>query len=291
MPSRATATGHDAGEALVVGAGGFIGSHLIRALQHTGDTMPGSGGEPPPAKTVYFVAGRVTPSSAERSPEQITAEIASFRALLTSVACEDRPPRVVFASSGGTIYAPAGQPPYREDDAVAPNNAYGDMKLAMEQLLLTHPGVEPVVVRLANVYGPGQRPRRGLGVVAHWIHAVAHGQPIVVYGDPCSSRDFLYIDDAVDLLVRLHCADQVPTVVNAGCGVPVSLEQLARLILDAAGRQDLPTSRSAGRAVDRLHVWLDVERARVELGWQPRTSIREGLARTWASAVAEHVGR
>lgn len=274
------------GNAVVVGGRGFIGSHLVTALQRADCARTSHASSSTTVKTVFFVAGRVTPSSASQHLEQVAAELDAFRRLLATVACEAKPPRLVLASSGGTIYSPSGQPPYREDDQVGPNNAYGAMKLEMERILLAHPGVEPVAVRLANIYGPGQRPRRGLGVIAHWIHAVAQAQPLVLHGHPDSTRDYLYIDDAVNLLLRIHNAPSTPRIINAGSGSPTSLDRLARLVLQTAGRPNLPITYSASRPVDRMHVWLDIKRARTALGWVPRTSLHDGLTRTWAHAAA-----
>lgn len=273
-------TGSSRGPTLVVGGGGFIGSHLVSALPRAARLIA-RGVVGLPAATVFFVAGRVTPSRAPQHPDQVAAELASFRQLLRNVARRAQPPRVVLASSGGTIYAPTDRPPCREGDPVGPNNAYGVMKLEMERMLLTHPGVEPVVVRLANIYGPGQQPRRGLGVVAHWLDAVRRSQPIVLHGHPDSTRDYLYVDDAIDLLLRINEADRVPPVLNAGSGASTSLARLAGLVREITGRPDAPVVCSGSRTVDRMHVRLDIARAQAALKWVPRVPIREGLARTW----------
>jgi UDP-glucose 4-epimerase len=274
--------------AAVIGEHGFIGSHLSRALRLAGFPLMSTGPEGSSAslavRTVYFVAGRVTPSSATQQPGQVVAEIESFRHLLMSVAREPHPPRVVLASSGGTMYASTNPPPYREDHPLGPDNAYGQMKLEMESMLRGQRGIEPVIVRLANVYGPGQQPRRGLGVVAHWMHALGHGEPITVQGHPDSTRDYIYVNDAVDLLVRIHQIAMVQPVLNAGSGTPTPLGELARLVLQAAGCADGQIRYGPARAVDRMHTWLDIDLARATLRWAPRTSLTEGLSQTWAKA-------
>jgi UDP-glucose 4-epimerase len=288
MPRR-TSTERCLGAAVVFGANGFIGSHLGRALRLAGYPMMPCASEatPPPqdTQTVYFMAGRVTPSVAAHHPEGVAAEVEAFRRVLGSVQCRSRPPRVVLASSGGTVYAPSCRPPYREDHPTAPNNTYGLMKLEMESILRAQAGVEPVIVRLANVYGPGQQARRGLGVIAHWIDALGRGQPIALHGHLDTTRDYLYIDDVIDLLVRIHAARDLPQILNAGSGTPTALAELARLTLETSGRPDLPIRRAPARAADRMHVWLDIGLARSTLGWAPRTSLREGLRRTWACAA------
>ena len=241
--------------AAVVGAGGFLGTHLCQALRLGGYpviTLQAGQEMPCDVTTVFFVAGRVTPANATESADLVAAELAAFRQTLDAAHCAGRSRRVVLASSGGTLYAQSCQPPYREGHPVAPNNAYGAMKLAMESMLLARGGIEPVAVRLANLYGPGQRARRGLGVVAHWIDALGAGRSITVLGEPDSTRDYLYSDDAVNLFVRLHSASQVPAVVNAGSGAPTTLAELARLMLDAAQCTNRQIHYAPSRAADRM---------------------------------------
>ncbi len=279
------------GPVAVVGAG-FIGGHLARALDQAGHplqvcTAPGM--LPTPGmRTVYWTAGRVAP--AHQDPSLVTAEVTAFGEFLDTVADPAHPPRVVLASSGGTVYSPTAPPPYREDDPLDPNNPYGAMKQQMEHMLLTHTDITPVVVRFANVYGPGQQPRRGLGVIAHWLDALRHGDPITMTGDPCSTRDYLYIDDATAILLRLHTAEVVPQIVNAGSGTPTALRDLAQLTLDTTGiTQQLRPSPA--RSADRLHVWLDIHRAQDTLSWTPTTTLPDGLRHTWLAAGTHHRGQ
>lgn len=288
MPARPVA---------VLGADGFIGSHLSRALGGAGHPVERftsarpayAGSRPAPgllhAGTVVFAATRLSPAAAEHDPDRVHAELRLFAGLLRALRAVSPPPRVVLLSSGGTVYSPLHPPPYREEDPVAPNNAYGRMKAAMERMLLSDGYVEPVVARLSNVYGPGQRARRGQGVIAHWLQALSQGQPPVVHGAPGSVRDYLYVADAVDALVRVHDAGSVPAVLNVGSGVPVSLADLARLTCAAAGLSGAAVRCAAGRPVDRHSVWLETGRARAALGWSARTPLTVGLARTWSSVL------
>jgi UDP-glucose 4-epimerase len=284
------------GQAAVVGGSGFIGSHLVRALRRAGIPVTSFttarpawfGPEPAPevlhASTIFFLAGTVTPVTAGVYPSHVEAELRMFEQFLAAVRRAPTPSRIVLSSSGGTVYASDGQPPYSEDDAVGPTNSYGAMKLDMERALLAQPSVEPVVLRLANVYGQGQRPRRGQGVIAHWLHAAAQGWPLVLHGDPASTRDYVYIDDTVDLLVRVHRSQRPPpAVINVGSGSPTTLARLAQLIIEVTGSSDRLLTPCQGRPVDRSHVWLDVHRAGESLGWAPRTALPEGLRQTWIS--------
>ena len=280
--------------AAVIGAAGFIGSRLTARLTALGadpvgfttETPFAVGTEPAPAlreaRTVYFVAGSVTPGSAERHPERAAAHRALFRGLLDCLAAAGRHPRVVLASSGGTVYDPGFPPPYAEDSPVAPASAYGRVKLELEEDLLARAGdLTPVVLRLGNVYGPGQRLRTGQGVVAYWLDAAANGRPLTVYGDPETTRDYVYVDDVVDVLVDLHHAGPLPPVLNVGSGVPVSLATLLRTVEKAVTDRTLDVRYEPGRWFDRRDTWLDVALARRVLGWTARTDLETGIARTW----------
>lgn len=274
---------------MVVGATGFIGRRLLARLANLGARPAGLTTATPPsdsaealaeARTVYFVAGSVTPASADRHPERVAAHLKLFRDLLDRVAGA----RVVLASSGGAVYDPAVPPPYAERSPVAPASTYGRAKLRMEyDLLARHDTCVPTVLRLSNVYGPGQRLGTGQGVVAHWLDAAAHGRPVVVYGDPEATRDYIYVDDVVDAMVGVHDAGPLPPVLNIGSGVPVSLATLLRLVEKAAGTLDVVYER--GRPFDRRHTWLDTRLARRVLDWAPRTGIEDGIASTWLTHI------
>lgn len=281
----------------VVGSSGFIGGGLVAALRAQGlqvlcfDREKAAAAERDgwdtteigTVRTVFYVAGSVTPQTAESEPELLRAELAMFEGILSAAARSAERVRVVLASSGGTVYALTARPPLRETDPVGPNNAYGVFKLRLERALFAQAGIEPVALRLSNAYGPGQRLRGGLGVVAHWLDSLIRGQAPVLHGDPTATRDYLYIDDAVDLFVRVHSAVSPPSLLNAGSGVATSLAELADVVAEVTGSRQLRLQRREPRALDRPHVHLCIDRARDTLGWSPTTPLLEGVRRTWLS--------
>jgi len=296
-PTDSTATAGP--EVAVVGGAGFIGSALCRSFaanavlvesftRHRPAVTAGRlAVELGPVGTVYLLAGRVNPALAERDPAAVTAELVDLRCLLellSEAPAQGRIPsrRVVLAGSGGTVYDPRATPPYAEDATVAPVNAYGRLKLATEDLLRSFSGpLDPVVARLSNVYGPGQRLGTGQGVIGHWLAAARGGLPLQLFGDPATTRDYLYIDDAVDALRAVHSAPSVPPVLNVGSGSPTSLAALADLLRTAVGRPDLELTVAPARGFDRQDTWLDITLARGSIGWSPRTGLAEGLLSTW----------
>jgi UDP-glucose 4-epimerase len=280
----------------VVGAGGFLGRALVGAAHRSRvpvaaytraipflspDGTPDAGLAR--SRTVYWLASSVNPALAEADPERVLADREAFAALLRAVRVLPEPPRVVLLSSGGTVYDPADPPPYQESSATAPRGAYGRAKLDLEADLRAS-GVPGVAVRPSNVYGPGQPAGPGQGVVAHWLRAAARGEHLTVYGEPESTRDYVFVDDMVRALLALDVhVGPVPPVVNVGSGDPTSLKELADTVLEVVGDPALRWEREDARGFDVPHTWLDVALARDALGWRPSTPLRDGLASAWRS--------
>ena len=283
----------------VVGADGFIGRHLAAALRATGMETTGytrqrellwraagSAGTQRP-DVVFYLASSITPALAEQHREWVLADHRRFAALLAGLSRSADPPTVVLASSGGTVYDAALPPPYREDAPTRATSPYGAAKLALERLLLSRVGVLPTaILRLSNVYGPGQRTGKSQGVLAYWLRAAATGQPLPLIGDPDAVRDYVYIDDVVDCMCRV--ANRAPTgadplILNVGSGQGTSLRSLMSTVERVVGRE-LVVRRMPGRSVDRSAVWLDVRRAAHVLGWRPRTALADGVAAMWREA-------
>jgi UDP-glucose 4-epimerase len=153
--------------------------------------------------------------------------------------------------------------------------------LDMEQLIRSR-SRRFVIVRAANVYGPGQPARKGQGVVAHWLRATLERRPVDIYGRDDVARDYVYIDDLVDALIRAGtAADPLPDVVNVGSGVPVTLAELVNAMQTAISPWPLTVARHPARAFDAPSTWLDVSLAEAALGWKPCTQLAEGLRATW----------
>ncbi|MFB4306671.1 NAD-dependent epimerase/dehydratase family protein [Actinomadura sp. GTD37] len=288
----------------VVGAGGFIGARLTEALTMAGvptapvtrATPAVADGLPAPAlrtaRTIFYLASSVNPALAERHPERVAADHAAFTGLLSALRRAGDRPALILAGSAGAVYAPHAAPPYRETAPLGPASAYGRAKAELERALFdARDAVRPIVVRIANAYGPGQRTGTMQGVVGHWLEAAAAGQPLRLYGPPEACRDYVFVDDVVEAflharhLVRRRPEAGTPEVFNVGSGVPVSLGELARSVAAAIGREPR-VERLPARGFDRRDVWFDVRRAGEVLGWRPRTPLPDGLRRTWLTLTA-----
>ena len=282
--------------AAVVGADGFLGRHLVRRLQQAGVPVLSHtrarpllwpDGRPDPGLaavgTVFWLASTINPAVAESDPGRVAADHAVFRDLLDRLPAG---PRVVLVSSGGTVYDPAATPPYAESAPVRPTGAYGAAKLALERALTEALGPAAVVVRVANAYGPGQPAASGQGVVAHWLRSAAEGGPVTIYGDPQTTRDYVYVVDIADALLRVHVAAEPPAVVNVGSGRPTTLEELAEVVMDVVGRDRTELRHLPARSFDLSRTWLDVTLAEQALGWVAATGLREGVAAAWTELRA-----
>lgn len=276
----------------VIGAAGFLGRALVAAAGRSGvpvaaytratpflspDGTPDGGLAR--SRTVFWLASSINPALAESDPGLVRADREAFAALLRAVRTLPEPPRVVLLSSGGTVYDPAAPPPYRESAPTAPRGAYGRAKLELEAML----GGAGVTVRVANVYGPGQPAVSGQGVVGYWLRAAARGEHLVVYGEPATTRDYVYVDDVAGALLAVHAAAAPPPVLNVGSGEPTSLKELADTVLDVVGDPRLRWDREPARGFDVPHTWLDVSLAASALGWRATTPLRDGLAAAWRS--------
>jgi UDP-glucose 4-epimerase len=286
--------------ASVIGAAGFLGKAVTSALATAGwRAATFTRAQPFAAASlaldpvllrsdvVFWLASSIRPATATNHPEAVAADVRAFEVLLDGLAtqCADLP-RLICVSSGGTVYDSEHAPPYDEATPTRSANAYGETMLCIEEMLRKHTP-DHVVIRASNVYGPGQHPKRGQGVIAHWMKAILSGEPIHLIGDPASRRDYIYITDFVDAVVRCADASLPPQLVNIGSGTGTSLHELFTLVEQAVG-YTLTLRRRPARAFDAPSTWLDVTRARETLGWTPSTSLPTGLANTLAALSAQH---
>ena len=187
--------------------------------------------------------------------------------------------KVVFASSGGTIYGqvdPADLP-VRESHPQRPLSPYGVAKKAATDYLSAYREmheVEFTALALANVYGPRQDPHGEAGVVAIFAGRLLSGQPCTIFGDGEQTRDFVFVDDVVDAFVR--AADKGGgLVLNVGTGVETSVNQLYETMAAAAG-VGAPATYEPPRPGELQRSALDPGRAAIHIGWRPWTTLPEG---------------
>ena len=299
---------------LVTGGGGFIGSHLAANLASSGHevrvidnfaTGRRSNVLALPAD-VELVEGDI--QSYERAHNAVAGcEIVLHQAALPSVPRSVQDPltsnatnvtgtlntllaardagvrRVVFASSS-SVYGTNPSLPKREDMAALPISPYAVAKLACEGYCRSFGevyGLETVSLRYFNVFGPRQDPRsQYAAVIPNFITALQTGEPPTIFGDGEQSRDFTFVDNVVEAnVLAMGAQDVAGRVYNVACGERISLNLLYDELRGLIGRDVQPIHADA-RPGDVRHSLADVDRARRDLGYEPRVGLREGLSRT-----------
>lgn len=173
--------------------------------------------------------------------------------------------RLVFISSGGTVYGNINCDKLREDMETFPINHYGIMKLTQEKILLMYNslyGMENVIFRLANPYGPGQSVASGVGAVTTFLQSIMAGKKIYIYGEGKAIRDYIYIKDAVTMMqifLELNEGKCESPVFNVGTGIGTSIVEVLRIVENIVGLE-AKVEYLEGREIDVGRNVLDVSK-------------------------------
>jgi UDP-glucose 4-epimerase len=241
---------------LIVGGNGFLGSQLVDRLAADGHSV-----------TVFDRYSTPRPRSVA----------------LLQAAVDSGVGRVVFASSGGTIYGDQPISAFSELDVPEPVSPYAVGKLAVEGYLRyfrrTH-GIDTISLRIANPYGHRQEGSRGQGFIAIALHAVAEGRPVTVFGDGAMVRDYVHVTDVADVIAAVTGRPHEHDVYNLGSGHGVSLVELLEIVERVTGRRPLLEFAETPRSFVHRSV-LDISRITDEFGVVPVVSIEDGIADVW----------
>jgi UDP-glucose 4-epimerase len=287
---------------LVTGGSGFIGSHLCRLLVEKGHEVRVLDLVEPKAPGVDYVQGDVRSfDDAAKSMKGVDAVV--HLAALISVDESVRKPadyhatnvtgslnvmracivggvrRFVYTSSAA-VYGNPSSLPLREDSPTVPISPYGATKLAPELYagaFHASYGLFPIVLRLFNVYGPGQALNDYSGVITRFIENARAGRSPVIFGDGQQSRSFINVRDvsaAIYLAVTSRIAFGTFNIASKG---PITINDLARMTLSAAGRNDLLPVHQDPRPGDITHSYANTSKAHLVLGFEPKVGLDEGL--------------
>ena len=190
--------------------------------------------------------------------------------------------KVVHTSSGGSVYGVPPGYPTNEDMPTDPSSPYAASKVCGEVYLNMFRnlyGLDCSHIAPANVYGPRQDPHGEAGVVAIFSRSLLAGRPTKIFGDGSDTRDYVFVDDVVDGFVRAGGEAGSGLRFNVGTGVETSTAQLHTAIAAAVGVADAPEMHPP-RLGDLRKSCLDISRANRVLGWSPKVTLVEGVART-----------
>lgn len=303
----------------VLGGDGFLGSYFVEQLVALGHEVTVldrfRGGK---AKNLAALRGRCRWLSGDAGDERLAAQalegqdiaavfisastpLTAWRAPLGVI--EDELPltvrlfdlcarlgvrKVIFASSGGTIYGP--QPGRLDENALPrPNNPHGIAKLTEEHFLRYYAaaaGLAADSYRIGNLYGPRQRLERGQGVIAAWIGRIQAGLPVDVYGDERCVRDYIYAEDAARLMTHSLRDMQSDGIYNLGTGRGTSILELLEIFRSVYGRP-FAQRLHPRRPSDNISSVLDSSRLLRHYPGFVFRSLRDGVARCFAWAEQE----
>lgn len=190
--------------------------------------------------------------------------------------------KIVFTSSGGSIYGVPDRLPVDEGAALQPRSPYAVAKVAGELYLNAYSGLHGVQcthLALANVYGPRQDPSGEAGVVAIFTHALLTGRPTRLFGDGSNTRDYVFVEDVAAALQAAAAPGWDRVRFNIGTGRQTSDRELHSVLAGLAGAPDEP-SHAPARPGDLHHSAVDSTRAHRDLGWTPEHTLAQGLRRT-----------
>lgn len=295
---------------LVTGGAGFIGSHLCDRLLELGhrvcvvDNLSTGKREniPPGAifyqldlrdqaldqvfaterpQVVFHQAAHANVTESVRDPEyDASVNIGGSLRLLASCV-RYQVTRIVYASTGGALYGEPEYLPADESHPIRPLSPYGVSKYTVEHYLRVHRnlhGLEYVILRYPNVYGPRQEPHGEAGVVAIFSSLILAGRQPTIYGDGSKTRDYCYVGDIVEAnILALNGPDG--GVYNLGRGIEVTDLEIFEAVRDAVGSAIAPKFAPV-RPGEVRRIALDATKARAELGWSWKVDLAQGVAET-----------
>lgn len=300
---------------LVLGGGGFVGYHLVEDLMVAGHQVTVLGRSDLPTRPLpvgveyvsgdladsklirelltdvtavaHLVSGTV-PSTGDKDPgRDVQLNLLGTLSLLEDMAASNVT-RILYLSSGGTVYGKPQEVPIPEGHILDPICSYGVVKVAIESYLKLYEiksGLKPVVIRASNPYGLYQGNLGVQGIIGTYLNLALKHQPIEIWGDGSAIRDYIHVKDLSSLCVTALLSDKVG-VYNGGSGTGTSVLHIAEIVQEITG-SPIPIVYKPHRSLDVPVSVLDIERAKMDFDWEPKIGLRQGIAGVW-SWLKEH---
>ena len=294
---------------LVVGGNGFIGSHVVDRLLIYGHSVRVFDRQPERYRAplrgvdycfgdfadrmalakalsgvdaVYHLLSTTVPGTADLDPKtDVHDNLVGTINLLNSMQRLGAS-RLLFLSSGGTVYGIPDTIPIPETHALRPINSYGIVKASIEHYLEMYRrtrGLSPIIVRASNPFGPRQTHSGVQGVISTFLRRILAGQPLEIWGDGAVVRDYLEVGDLAELCVRAGTSDKEGAY-NAGSGRGLSVNEVVEAVRRVTC-SEFKVVYKPGRPIDVPRSVLDCSRAKNDFGWECKTSFDAGLHGTW----------
>ena len=300
---------------LVIGGNGFIGSHIVDCLLKHGHGVRVFARHPEktraPLRDVEYVFGTFTdknalvdamvgvdavfhlvsttfPGTADVDPKADIQSNLIGAVNVVEAMQEVGLLRLLFVSSGGTVYGVPEQVPIPETHPLRPIGSYGIVKASIEHYLETYRRagtLSPVIIRASNPYGPRQSHTGVQGVISTFLRKVLNGDALEIWGDGTVSRDYVEVSDLAELCVRAGCGKKEGPY-NAGVGFGTSVNEIVDAIRHVTGVAIKPIYKPR-RLIDVQTSVLDVSRAKNDFGWIAKTDLLAGLHQTWTWMLEE----
>lgn len=297
----------------MLGGGGFIGSHLVRSLLVSGysvrvfdlknfsrknieeyideiEIIEGDFSNPVDIKLalddvdfVYHLISTTIPSNSVLNPSyDIESNVIPTLKLL-QYCTEVKVEKIVFVSSGGTIYGIPNTIPIPESHPCNPISSYGIAKRTIESYFKLYNklwGLNVCIFRLSNPYGENQNPKGAQGVIPVFSYKSLHNETIEVWGDGTVIRDYIYIADVTEALVKALVTETPELIYNLGSGKGVSLNEIL-LLLKQNYNQDICIKYLPGRNFDVPSNVLDINLLKYRFDWKPSIDLNIGINRVY----------
>lgn len=238
---------------------------------------------------VYHLVSTTVPTTSNQHISQELQANVIFSSNLFEACVRNKVKKVVFISSGGTVYGREADCPLKEKTATNPISSYGIQKITIEKLLYLYHylyGLDYRIIRLANPYGPYQRPNGVLGAVTTFTYKALRHEKITVYGDGSVIRDYIYIDDAIRAMQKIVEGESKHRTFNLGCGEGTSIKKVLETI-EQVLNVPLEIEYKEGRKVDVPENYLDISRYEKYYGALNPISLEEGIQKT-AEFMKQH---
>lgn len=238
----------------------------------------------PGSQYVFHLVGTTLPASSNSNPVYDVESNVIGSVKLFEFCLREKVQKVIFSSSGGTVYGIPQSLPINEAHPTHPICSYGISKLMIEKYLhLFHHlyGVDYAVLRISNPFGERQRLDGSQGVVSVFLGCLAQNRPLHVWGDGSVTRDFIYVRDVVRAMRLAMEYTGSQKIFNVSSGRGMSVSDLLEVLFRVTGARP-KIDREAERSFDVPTNVLDNTVIRRTLQWEPEVNLEEGIRRTWA---------